>query len=126
MTPSEIITQEAQKYGGNADVLLRKINKLVESKAAILLQKNNSVLLLIGIAKGIVEAHIFTMDPPEKVVDSLKYFKDKILGSDIKSMYFKENNKQKSQLEKTLQLLKSFGLNVQPSNMERYNWMIQR
>jgi hypothetical protein len=126
MTPSEIITQEAQKYGGDADILLRKINKLVESKAGILLQKNDSVLLLIAIAKGVVEAHIFTMDQPASVVDSLKYFKDKILASDIKTMYFKENDKQKAQLEKTLQLLKNFGLNVQPSNMERYSWMVLR
>jgi hypothetical protein len=126
MTPSEIITQEAKKYGADADILLRKINKLVQSKAGILLQKNDSVLLLIAIAKGVVEAHIFTMDPPASVVDSLKYFKDKILASDIKAMYFKENNKQKVQLEKTLQLLKTFGLNVKPSNMKRYDWMILR
>jgi hypothetical protein len=126
MTPSEIITQEAQKYGGNADILLRKINKLVQGKAAILLQKNDSVLLLITIAKGIVEAHIFTMDSPSKAIDSLKYFKDKIMNSDIQKMYFKENAKQQDQLNKTLQLLKSFGLNVQKSNLPRYDWMIQR
>jgi hypothetical protein len=126
MTPSEIITQEAQKYGGNADILLRKINKLVQGKAAILLRKNDSVLLLITIAKGIVEAHIFTMDSPSKAIDSLKYFKDKIMNSDIQKMYFKENAKQQDQLNKTLQLLKSFGLNVQKSNLPRYDWMIQR
>jgi hypothetical protein len=126
MTPSEIITQEAQKYGGNADILLRKINKLVQSKAGILLQKNDSLLLLISIAKGIVEAHIFTMDSSAKAINSLKYFKDKIMNSDIQKMYFKENAKQQDELNKTLQLLKSFGLNVQKSNLPRYDWMIQR
>jgi hypothetical protein len=126
MTPSEIITKEAQKYGGDADILLRKINRLIESKAGIILQKNDSVLLLIALAKGVVEAHIFTMDTPASVVDSLKYFKQKILDSEIKVMYFKENDKQKAQLEKTLQLLKSFGLKVKPSNIKRYDWMILR
>jgi hypothetical protein len=126
MTPSEIITQEAQKYGGNADILLRKINKLVQSKAGILLQKNDSLLLLISIAKGIVEAHIFTMDSSAKAINSLKYFKDKIMNSDIQKMYFKENAKQQDELNKTLQLLKSFGLDVQKSNLPRYDWMIQR
>ena len=126
MTPSEIITQEAQKIGYDADVVLRKINKLVQGKAAILLQKNDSVLLLINIAKNVVEAHIFTMDPPTKVIDSLKYFKDKIMNSEIHKMYFKESSLQKTRLEKTLQILKSFGLNVQKSNLPRYDWMIQR
>jgi len=126
MTPSEIITQEAQKYGGNADILLRKINKLVQGKAGILLQKNDSLLLLISIAKGIVEAHIFTMDSSAKAINSLKYFKDKIMNSDIQKMYFKENAKQQDELNKTLQLLKSFGLDVQKSNLPRYDWMIQR
>ena len=126
MTPSEIITKEAQQVGYDADVMLRKINKLVQSKAGILLQKNDSVLLLINIAKGVVEAHIFTMDSPAKAVNSLNYFKDKIMGSDIHKMYFKENAKQQDKLNKTLQLLKSFGLNVQKSNVPRYDWMVQR
>jgi ABC-type dipeptide/oligopeptide/nickel transport system ATPase component len=126
MTPSEIITQEGQRIGYDADIVLRKINKLVQGKAGIILQKNDSVLLLISIAKGIVEAHIFTMDNPSSVMDSLKYFKDKILESDIKAVYFKENDSRKDQLQKTLQLLKKFGLNVQQSNMKRYDWMIQR
>ena len=126
MTPSQIITQEAQKIGYDADVTLRKVNKLVQSKAAILLQKNDSVLLLINIAKGAVEAHIFSMDPPAKVVDSLKYFKDKIMSSDINKMYFRENSLQKTRLEKTLQILKSFGLDVQKSNIPNYTWMIAK
>jgi len=57
MTPSEIITQEAQQVGYDADVMLRKINKLVQGKAGVLLQKNNSLMLLIGIAKGVSEVH---------------------------------------------------------------------
>jgi hypothetical protein len=126
MTPSEIITQEAQKYGGDADVLLRKIDKLVKSKAAIVVQKNDSILLLISIAKAVVEAHIFTMDDPRKALESLKYFKEQLLKSDIKSLYFKENDKQKDQLEKTLQVLKSFGLQVQKSNVKRYDWVVRR
>ena len=57
MTPSEIITEEGKKVGYDADLILRKIDKLVSGKAAILLQKNDSVLLLINIAKGAVELH---------------------------------------------------------------------
>ena len=123
MTPSEIITAEAKKYGGNADIMLRKINKLVSSKAAILLQNNDSVLLLINIAKGVVELHLFTMDPPKKVIEALKYFVSKIRASDIKMVYGKGNVAQNPELQKTLQALKSIGVDVQKSNLPRYDWM---
>jgi hypothetical protein len=123
MTPSEIITAEAKKYGGNADIMLRKINKLVSSKAAILLQNNDSVLLLINIAKGVVELHLFTMDPPKKVIEALKYFVSKIRASDIKIVYGKGNVAQNPELQKTLQALKSIGVDVQKSNLPRYDWM---
>ena len=123
MTPSEIINKEAQKYGGNADIMLRKINKLVQAKAAILLQKNDSVLLLINIAKGLVELHLFTADPPAKVADSLKYFVSKIKDSDIKAVYGKGNEAQNADLQKTLSLLKSMGIDVQKSNIPSYDWM---
>jgi hypothetical protein len=124
MTPSEIITQEAQKYGGDADILLRKINKLIESKAGVLLQKNDSLLLLIGIAKHVAELHIFTMDQPTKVVESLKYFMEEIKKADIKKVYFDSNPKQEAELQKTLQVLKSFGLKVQKANLKPYDWMV--
>lgn len=123
MTPSEIITQEAQSIGGDADAMLRKINKLVQAKAAILLQKNDSILLLINIAKNVVELHIFTVDRPAKVVDSIKYFVDKIKASDIKTVYGSGNLAQDDKLNKTLKILDKMGVDVQKSNLPRYQWM---
>lgn len=124
MTPSQIITQEAQKVGYDADVLLRKINKLISNKAGILLQKNDSLLLLVGIAKQVAELHIFTMDPPAKVVEALKYFMGEIKKADIKKVYFDSNSKQEAELNKTIQVLKSLGLKVQKSNVKQYDWMV--
>ena len=124
MTPSQIITQEAQKVGYDADVLLRKINKLISNKAGILLQKNDSLLLLVGIAKQVAELHIFTMDPPAKVVKALKYFMGEIKKADIKKVYFDSNSKQEAELNKTIQVLKSLGLKVQKSNVKQYDWMV--
>jgi hypothetical protein len=123
MTPTEIITQEAQTYGGDADVLLRSIYKLAESNAAILLQKNDSVLMLISIAEGIVELHLFTMDRPAKVADSLKYFIEKIRASDLKMVYGPGNPSQDEKLSQTLKLLKRMGIDVQKSDLPGYAWM---
>jgi hypothetical protein len=123
MTPTEIITQEAQTYGGDADVLLRSISKLAENNAAILLQKNDSVLMLISIAEGIVELHLFTMDRPAKVADSLKYFIEKIRSSDLKMVYGPGNPSQDEKLTQTLKLLKRMGIDVQKSDLPGYAWM---
>jgi hypothetical protein len=123
MTPSEIITQEAQNIGVDADVILRKINKLVQSKAGVLLQKNNSLLLLITIAKHVVELHVFTADRPAVLADSVKYFISKIRESDIKKVYGDSNPKQEGELQKTLKLLKKLGVNVEKSNVPQYSWM---
>ena len=123
MTPSQIITQEAQKVGYDADVLLRKINKLVSSKAAILLQKNDSLLLLIALDPDSAEMHLFTADPPAKVVDSLRYFIDKVKQSDTKKVYASKNDLQSADLEKTMQILDSLGVDVQKSDNPKYYFM---
>ena len=123
MTPSQIITQEAQSIGGDADVLLRKIDKLVDSKAAILLQKNDTLLLLIAIAKGSAELHIFTVDRPAKIIESVKYFVDKIKESDIQRVYGSGNMAQDARLKKTLDILDRLGVDVQKSNLPSYQWM---
>ena len=104
--------------------MLRKINKLISNKAGILLQKNDSLLLLVGIAKQVAELHIFTMDPPAKVVKALKYFMGEIKKADIKKVYFDSNSKQEAELNKTIQVLKSLGLKVQKSNVKQYDWMV--
>ena len=123
MTPSEIITEEGKKVGYDADLILRKIDKLVSGKAAILLQKNDSVLLLINIAKGTVELHLFTMDPPAKIKTALKYFIDKVKASDIKTVYGIGNPAQDEALKKTLEILDNMGVDVSRSNLPRYQWM---
>ena len=123
MTPSEIITQEAQSIGGDSDVMLRKIDKLVKSKAAILLQKNDSILLLISIAKSVVELHIFTVDRPAKTIEAIKFFVEKIKESDIKTVYGSGNLAQDDKLNKTLKILDKMGVDVQKSNLPRYQWM---
>jgi len=123
MTPSEIITQEAKKVGYDADVMLRKVNKLVSGKAAILLQNNDSLLLLINIAKNTVELHLFTQDSPTALLSSLKYFVQKIKASDIKTVYGSNDDSQSNRLKNTLDILDKMGVDVSKSNLPRYHWM---
>ena len=117
MTPSEIVTKDAERIGYDADVMLRKIDKLVTGKAAILLQENNTILLLISIAKGVVESHLFTADNPKALFKSLAKFWNKVKQSEIRRVYTDITN------PSVLEMSKRAGWNVQPSNMPRYNGM---
>lgn len=117
MTPSQIITQDTQRRGSNADEMLRKVNKLVQSKAAILLQQNDTVLLIIGIAKGVAELHLFTADQPLSLTKAMKVFWKKIKDSDLKRVYTDITNPQ------VLEMAKRTGWNIQKSNTPIYNAM---
>lgn len=118
MTPSQIITQEVQSVGGDADVMLRKINKLVQGKAAVLLQENDSILLLINIAKGVAEIHLFTTDDTFSLTKSMESFLKKIKSSDVKKVYIDDTN------SKLLDAAKKAGWNLQKSNTPNYAAMV--
>ena len=117
MTPSEIITKDTERRGSDADVMLRKVNKLIQSKAAVLLQQNDTILLLISIAKGAAELHLFTADAPLSLTKAMKVFWKKIESSDLKRVYTDITNPQ------VLEMAKRTGWNIQKSNMPRYNAM---
>jgi Fic family protein len=123
MTPSEIITEEAKKVGYDAKQMIATVHHLVTNGGSLLLNKNNSVLLLVPNSKTSAELHLFTMDSPATLVKSLKYFVDKIKASDIEKVYGIANAKQKKDLNKVLNILDTMGVDVQRSDNPKYFWM---
>ena len=117
MTPTEIIQKDAVKEDYNADIVIRKIAKLVSSKAAILLQSNDSLLLLIGLPDNDAELHLYTADAPLTLAKSLKDFINKIRGSEIETVYGS------AEIPQMLALLKRLGVDVKPSDKRNYHWM---
>jgi xanthine/CO dehydrogenase XdhC/CoxF family maturation factor len=118
MTPTEIITRDphTQKFG--AEKVLASIGKLVQSKQAILLRKNNSVCLAINIAPNTVEVHLYTQDRPIALAMALRYFQEKFLESDIKKVHGTE-----PEAPAIIKLMASVGIDVQPSDNPDYAWM---
>jgi hypothetical protein len=117
MTPSEIIRADAQRGQYDADIVLRKIDKVVQSGKAIILHENNSILLLIALPGGNAELHLYTADSPLTMAQSLKKFIGKIRASDINAVYGSGD------IPQTLELLKKLGVDVQQSDDPRYRWM---
>lgn len=122
MKPSEIILQDKYAQEDGAPAILRKISALVKSKDGILLQKNDTVMLIIRLGDSAVEIHVYTVDEPSKVVDSMRYFVKKLLDSDIEKAYFVQPRSG----DNMAKMLKMFGLNLEKSDRPNYAYMITR
>ena len=117
MTPSEIVRADAQRGQYDADVVLRKMDKLASSGGAILLHENNSVLLLIPIEGNSLELHLYTVDSPLTLAQSLKKFIGKIRASDVTAVYGSGD------VPQLLDLLRRLGVDVEQSDRPNYKWM---
>jgi len=124
MKPTEIINAEYQKLGKDSGEFLKKLSAALRKKLAIIMQEENTILILIALGDGNVELHLFTADSPIKVAKALSRFVDKIRKSDLKAVYGpKENVPNSNKLQQTLTMLKTLGVDVQPSDNPKYEWM---
>tara|TARA_R110000868_G_C10707154_1_gene749621 strand:- start:125 stop:508 length:384 start_codon:yes stop_codon:yes gene_type:complete len=124
MKPTEIINAEFQKLGKDSGAFLKKLSAALRKKLAIIMQEDNTILILIALGDGNVELHLFTADSPIRVAKALSRFVDKIRKSDLKAVYGpKENVPNSNKLQQTLTMLKTLGVDVQPSDNPKYEWM---
>jgi hypothetical protein len=124
MKPTEIINAEFQKLGKDSGEFLKKLSAALSKKLAIIMQEENTILILIALGDGNVELHLFTADSPIKVAKALSRFIDKIRKSDLKAVYGpKENVPNSNKLKQTLTMLKTLGVDVLPSDNPKYEWM---
>jgi hypothetical protein len=119
MKPTEIIKAEAEKTGHNANAWLLAIKKLIDKGLGLMLQENNSILLVIQLGDGNIEIHLFTTDSPNVIIDSVKKFITKIKNSDVKVVYMPTPDD-----PNIIKVLKRLGLNVQESDRPKYAWRI--
>ena len=119
MTPSEIILKDRYSQEDDPEKVLLTINQILKIGNGVLLQKNNSVLLLIRLGDGAVELHLYTVDPPQSLASAIQYFIEKIKNSEIKKVYF---IKPKSG-EQIVRMLKTYGVDIQKSDRKQYAYM---
>jgi hypothetical protein len=117
MTPTEIITKDAEKRGLDPAQTVNSVAALIKNHSATLLHHGNTLLLLRGIGKDSVELHLFTEDSPISLIKALKVFVANIRHSKLDKVYGNADN------EGIVQLLKKAGVDVLPSDLEQYNWM---
>lgn len=116
MKASEIIKADAVKRKIDPDKALRTVSAMVKAKSAILMQENNSVLLVRKINPTSAEIHLFTEDSPTTLAKSVIRFirRGKELG--VKTVYGKADN------QGIVNLMKKVGMKVEASDLPQYNW----
>jgi hypothetical protein len=117
MTPTEIITKDAEKRGLDPAQTVNSVAALIKKHSATLLHHGNTLLLLRGIGKNSVELHLFTEDSPLSLLKALKIFVKNIRQSKLDNVYGNADN------DGIIQLLKKTGVDVLPSDLAQYNWM---
>jgi hypothetical protein len=117
MTPTEIIVADAQRNGVDPNRLLSYVSQQIQSKKAVLMSANNSLLLIITMPDDTAELHLYTADSPLGLMKSVTEFINDIKRTGLKRVYGKADN------QEILEMLKRLGVDVQPSDRPEFNWM---
>ena len=117
MKASEIIKADAVKRKIDPDKALRTVSALVKAKSAVLMQESDSVVIIRKISPTSAETHLFTEDSPRTLAKAIITFVKRCKALGIKTLYGKADN------QGIIELMKRVGLNVQASNLPKYNWM---
>ena len=115
---SQIILNDAQAKEAGAEQIVQAISELVESGKAVLVQHNNSVIVLISIGDGEVEIHLYTVDPPHRLASAMKHFLDELLKSGIQKVYGTEMPD-----KQLIKMMLAVGVPVDKSDKPDYYWM---
>lgn len=116
MKASDIIKADAVKRKIDPDKALRTVSALVKVKSAILMQENDSVLLVRKLNPTSAEIHLFTEDRPKTLARAVIGFVKRGKDLGIKTVYGKADN------EAIVNLMKKVGMKVEASDLPQYNW----
>jgi hypothetical protein len=115
---SQIIMNDPHAKAAGAEQVAMSISKLVEEGTAVLVQHNNSIIVLISIGDGEAEIHLYTVDPPHRLASAIKHFHDELLKSGIQKVYGTEMPD-----KQLIKMMLAVGIPVDKSDKPDYYWM---
>jgi len=121
LPPSKIIMDDLSRKEAPEEVqqMLASLEKLSEENKLFILQENNTIIVLISIGDGIVEAHLFTLDNALTMARSFKILLEELKRSHLKRMYSNVDD----DTPRILALMSKFGVQSQESVKPEYVWM---
>jgi hypothetical protein len=115
---SQIIMNDVHAKEFGAEQIIQGIYNLVQSGKAILVQHNNSIIVLIDLGDGSSEIHLYTVDPPHRLSTAIKYFHDELVRSGVQKVYGTEMPD-----KQLVKLMLAVGIPVDKSDKPDYYWM---
>jgi len=121
LPPSKIIVDDLSRKETPEVVqqTIQALSQFNEQGKLFILQENNTVIVLISIGDGIVEAHLFTLDNPLTMARSFKKLLEELKRSQLTRMYSNVDD----DTPKLLALMQRFGVQSQESDKPEYVWM---
>jgi hypothetical protein len=117
MKPSEIIAADTQRLGLNPEEVLSSVQDAVQNKGAVLVRKNNSILLLIPIQENVAEWAVFTQDDDATLEASVGFFINETMKTDAYTIYGDSVN------DRVLRAMDANGIQIYQSDRPDYDWM---
>jgi hypothetical protein len=121
LPPSQIITDDLERKATLEEVqqTIEYFSQANEENKLFILQKNNTIIVLVSIGEGVVEAHLYSLDTPIVMARSMKVMLDELKRSHLKRMYSNVDE----DTPKILALMKRFGTDIMESDKPEYVWM---
>jgi hypothetical protein len=116
MTPSQILTQDAQNHGANPQQVLQSALAQVNSGHTVMMQENDSVLFVTRLGDKRAMVHLSSIDSPIKLKSSLAGFLKKLKASEIDVIYGDTVN------QNLLKLMGKAGFKVEKSDLPKFTW----
>jgi hypothetical protein len=117
MTPTEIITAYAQSVGLSPEESLMSVQDAIQNRGAVLVRKNDSVLLLNPIQENVAEWAVFTQDDEATLQKSIGFFLDETMKTDVNRIY---GDAVSSQITNSID---ANGVQLYQSDLPDYDWM---
>jgi len=103
-TPTEIIKQDLARSGftKDEDKFLKGLVVLLNEKKAFIIRHNNTVFVFVRKEPGVLEVHMYTIDPMSTLPQAMKVAFDTIKKSDVKKLKSETTNPRLIKMIETL------------------------
>jgi len=120
-TATEIIKKDLARGGfsNNEQKILKDLQALIQNNKAVLVRHNNTVFVGVRKESGVLEVHMFTLDPASELPQAMKVAFDAVKKAGVKTLKSETTNM------RFVQMLKQLGSVTTKKNGNKIEWTLE-
>jgi hypothetical protein len=120
-TPTEIIKKDLERGGfsKNEQKILKDLQALIQNNKAVLVRHNNTVFVGVRKEPGVLEVHMFTLDPAAELPQAMKVAFDSVKKAGVKTLKSETTNM------RFVQMLKKLGSVTTKKSGDKIQWTLE-